>query len=187
MKEKNKILNWSLRLCNIILAFNYIAMICLTVVVIGNIINTNFFSNIYVVDGFKSGFGIGEFRYLQAIDERATSLANLSIPMKVWLLLRANLFFYITISAIIIAKKIINSIQSIETFYIDNVRHFKSLAQLGFIASILSAFNIFCQDGISRIHCSIPFGILCFTMACLILSIVFKEGKLLLDDKASII
>lgn len=183
----NNTLRWGLRLCNVILVFNILASAIFTAFILTSFFYANLTDDIILVDGFKSGFGIGNYKKVTTVEEGMLLFSSLSAIMKIWLLLRGVVFFVITIYGLLIVKKIIKSIKSLKTFYEGNIESFRLLAKLGFIASFISSFNFIFQEGISNFHFSIPFGTLAFGLGCLILSIVFEEGKALTEDKESII
>ncbi|MBW1297397.1 hypothetical protein [Aquimarina litoralis] len=185
--KTNNTLQWALRLCNLVLALNIIGLLIFVSTIFASIFNIGIVDHIVLEEGFKSGFRIGNFKTAKTIEDTMLLLSSISIPMKFWLMIRGIILFSITIFSLITTKKIIRSIKSLKTFYEGNIIHFKTLAKLGFIASFFSAFNFIWQEDISNVHFSIPFSAISFSVACLVLSIVFKEGKILMDDKESIV
>ncbi len=186
--QTNKTLKWSNILCNVIIVVNIIMFTSLTLLVISSFFTNKFSNYVALIDGVKAGFGTTNLKFIAFDTEKVVVLSDLTLLMKIWFIVRNLIFTIIIIRGILIVKKIIASIKTLNTFYSGNTTYFKKLAQLGWIATFFSAFNILTgQNDYSVLHFTIPFGPIAFALACLVLSQVFKEGKSLLDDKNSII
>lgn len=68
-----------------------------------------------------------------------------------------------------------------------NIQHFRKLALYGGLTFLLSSFNLSPLGGKWTFHLALAFGPLLFTVACLVLAEVFREGEALEEDKASIV
>lgn len=119
--------------------------------------------------------------------ENVIHFADLALPMKLWLLLRATIFFSMAFLIVLELKKVLVSIRDTTTFYRANYRSFSAIGNYGFLISLFSAFNFYVQGGESLFHLSIPFLELGFSLGSWVLADIFWEGKLLLEDNQSII
>ena len=107
--------------------------------------------------------------------------------IRYWILFRMLFFsvlFYLFIRKIL---EILTSMQSINTFYEGNIGYFKSLSRYAIFGWVVSCISFSFQDGRIGMTLQLNFGLLLFAIACSLLSEVFKEGKILLDDKNMII
>ncbi|MEM6347782.1 MAG: hypothetical protein AAF927_28090 [Bacteroidota bacterium] len=137
------------------------------------------------MQGFEAGWGVGGLKFcLECAGPQDILLVNLSSGMKIWIAIRANVFFVL---AYLMMQKVSLILEARETFYADNVQHFRQLALLAFLAFGLSTFNLTYWEGNWQGHFTIAFGPLALSIASLVLSEIFKEGQLLLEDKNSII
>ncbi len=85
-------------------------------------------------------------------------------------------------------KVILSSMKSLNTFYEGNIRHFKVLARLAFIGWIVSLISFHeSANGHITLLFEFSIGMLILAMAFSLLSRIFEEGKLLLDDKRMIV
>lgn len=151
-------------------------------------LNPDAFQTVLISDAFRAGFGIGHLRI--CTDCAGTGqwyLSELGPGMKSWLLLRGSIFFVLTLLIIRLFLRIIQSIQSASTFYAGNIQTFRQLARYGLVIAGISMFNFFIQGEISDLHFSIPFTPLAFALGCWVLADIFEEGKVLMEDKHSII
>lgn len=185
--SKNKTLQWSNILCNIIIAVNILMFVSLLLIVISSFFTNRLSDYVALIDGVKAGFGTTNLRFIAFDTKKVVVLSDLTPWMKIWFMFRNLVFTIIIIKGIVIVKKVIASIKSLNTFTGNSI-YFKKLATLGWIGAFFSTFNFLADQGdYSVFHFTIPFGPIAFALACLILSQVFKEGKSLLDDKNSIV
>ncbi|WP_299364099.1 hypothetical protein [Winogradskyella sp.] len=181
-------LYWSNILCNIIIVVNIFMFALLLLIVVSSFFTNKYSNYVALIDGVKAGFGTTNLKFISFDTEKVVVLSSLTSAMKIWFILRNLVFTVIIIKVILIIKKVVKSIKSLNTFYMGNIAYFKHLAILGWIGAFFSAFNFLTGDeDYSMIHFTIPFGPIAFAIACLILSHVFDEGKSLLDDKNSIV
>lgn len=185
----NRIIKSALLFCKSILYLIYILLAAFMVMIIYWHFDPAAFTSIEVSDSYKAGFG-SDMRYITSVSQVAPDaiyLSELSYPMMYWLIVRNVFFFGLYL---IIIKKIIGilySIESVQTFYEDNVRIFKDLAKLGFIGAAVSCFNFMYLAGEFNISLTIPFAPLLFAVSCLVMAEVFNEGRRLLEDKNLIV
>lgn len=187
--RQNNVIRYGIWICRGIYGLCIFFFLLFTTSVIYWHMNPEIFSIFEVSEAFKAGYGINDIRILTTENspEYAVLLSELSAAILYWLYIRSVFFFAITW---LMVKKIIlvlGSIQSLQTFYQDNIEHFRDLAKLGFWGFLVSCFNIGFTDGDYQLNFSIVFGPLLFSMACLILSEVFREGKALLEDNNMIV
>ncbi len=187
MKTK-KSLRWALWVYKVINILVLVLFGLFFLMLVYSFIQPNFFQMLIVNDAFEAGFGIGNFRFCTSCTNPDNLyLSDLGIAMKLWLMLRGLIFFVLIFLVLKTVKKILRSIESLSTFYKGNIESFRVLAKYGFWISLLSAFNFFVQGETSVINFTIPFGSIAFALTCLVLSDVFKEGQLLLEDNKSIV
>lgn len=80
-------------------------------------------------------------------------------------------------------KKILKSVQSLETFRNDNVKSFRCIGQYVFVYFILSSFYWYQFNEIGFSGFAFSFTPLIIMLFAFILAEIFKEGNLLLEDK----
>lgn len=115
------------------------------------------------------------------------TIGELNRYMVFWLYFRV--IFYLGIFALIIQKvqTILNSIERLETFIMDNIRSLKDMAKLGVVLFLFSSFQFFYANGEGNLSLNFAIGPLLFTIACLVLAEVFNEGRKLLEEKNLIV
>lgn len=186
---QNKVIGYGIWLSWVIYGLCIFFFLLLTLVTIYWHINMEAFSRVEVSEALKAGYGIKDFRIISNIDpsNNAVLLSELNHGMIYWIYARGVFFFGITLLMVRKIISVLHSIKNLETFYSDNIEHFRVLARLGFIAFLVSCINFSYLNGELHISLSIVFGPLFFSVSCLILSEVFREGKTLLEDNNMII
>lgn len=190
MMEGNKVLRYSILLCRGLLVLIYVFM---GVTVTGAIywhFDPAFFSQVEVTEGFRPGYGLGGFHvYLSGNQppESAILLSETSYVMMYWLLIRGVFFYVLTIVIIKKIIRILESIRSLKTFYMDNIRHFRTLARYAFLGFIVSSVNFSYFDDELSILIGTAFGPLLVAAACMVLAEIFEEGRNLMEDKNLIV
>lgn len=137
-----------------------------------------------LVDPTGAGFGIGTFK---TGSTEGIILSELSSAMIFWLYFRG---VFIAGIGLLIARKvlaILSSIKQLKTLYSGNVEHFRDLARIGFIAFLFSCINVGYIEGVLSLNFTFAIGPLTFSVACLVLSEVFREGKHLFEENQMII
>lgn len=152
------------------------------------LIYTDAFPNLVINELFEAGYGLGGVKWCPSCGgENDLHFSDIAISMKLWLLLRATIFFSMAFLIVLELKKVLLSIRDTATFYRANYRSFSAIGNYGFLISFFSAFNFYVQGGESLFHLSIPFLELGFSLGSWVLADIFWEGKLLLEDNQSII
>ena len=184
MKSKtNKALKWSSILCDAIIVINILMFTVFLFFVIASLFSSQLIDGIGLTEGYKTT-GIAKFK-LNSND--TVPINDLSLGTKIWLLLRTLVFTTLILAIVLRIKKVISSITSLRTFYEGNIKHFQILAKLGLVYAFFTSFNLTLDSENLGLFFSFPVWPLAFTLTCLVLANVFKEGKSLLDDKNSII
>jgi len=152
------------------------------------LVQADAFPQLVINDLFDAGYGLGGIKWCASCTgERFMHFSDVQLTMKLWLLLRATLFFALAFLIVLALKKVLLSIRDTATFYRANYRSFSAIGNYGFMISFLSAFNFYVQGDQSHFNLSIPFLELGFSLGSWVLADIFWEGKLLLDDNQSII
>ncbi len=147
------------------------------------------YSSVKLNNGFKAGFGVGGFEWnTTELSEDPTGLFlnQLKPLMMYWLFFRAMVFSVILVLVFKKLISILNSIESLSTFYDSNISGFRSIGKYMAVASVFSFFNISHIDD-WNIHFVIPWVPLIICLWAYILAEVFSEGKTLLEDKNLIV
>ena len=153
-----------------------------------SLLNPDAFQTVLLTDAFRAEFGIGHLKICSDCSGAGQwYLSELSAGMKIWLLIRGAVFFVLTYLILRMILRIIQSIRSISTFYEENIRTFKTLSRYGLLIALISMFNFFIQGDIADVNFSIPFTPLAFALGCWVLADVFEEGRILTEDRNSII
>jgi hypothetical protein len=147
------------------------------------------FSRVAMIAPFDAGFGMGNIELIDSAETTgdAVVLSDLSAAMMYWVYIRSVFFLGITLFMAWKIIAVLQSIEKLETFYTDNIQHFKVLAKLGFIAFAVSCANFGYVNGELKLSLTLALGPLLFSVACLILSEVFREGKALLEENNMIV
>lgn len=80
-------------------------------------------------------------------------------------------------------KKIMKSVQSINTFRIDNVKSFRRIGQYAIIYFFVSSFYSYEFNEIGYTGFRVSFAPFILALFAFIMAEIFKEGNLLLEDK----
>ncbi|MBX2875528.1 MAG: hypothetical protein KTR30_25650 [Saprospiraceae bacterium] len=176
------------RLCQL----SILLLILFAVIFVGGIgytlLDAGAFPQLVINELFDAGYGLGRIKWCATcIGDHYLHFEDLQLSMKLWLLLRATLFFALAFLIVLELKKVLLSIRDTATFYRANYRSFSAIGNYGFLISLLSAFNFYVQGDQSHFNLSIPFLELGFSLGSWVLADIFWEGKLLLDDNQSII
>lgn len=176
------------RLCQL----SILVLILFASVFVGGIgytlVQADAFPQLIINELFEAGYGLGGVKWCASCTgENFMHFSDIQQSMKLWLLLRATLFFALAFLIVVELKKVLLSIRDTTTFYRANYRSFSAIGNYGFLISFFSAFNFYVQGGESLFNLSIPFLELGFSLGSWVLADIFWEGKLLLDDNQSII
>lgn len=184
--------NKTLRFAAIFLQIGEILLLSLTILFVGVLVYSLFqpdaFLHLAVRDAHRPGFGIAHFKVASGgLENGYVLLKDFSQSMKGWLLLRGISQMGLTFFIIRILRRIVTSVQSNATFYEGNIQYFKRMSFYGAGIVLISSFNLLIQAEGTHLSLTIPFAPIAFTLGCLILAEIFQEGKILLEDKNSII
>lgn len=176
------------RLCQL----SILLLILFALVFVGGIgftlVQADAFPQLVINELFEAGYGLGGIkRCVSCTGEYYLHFSDIQLSMKLWLLLRATLFFTLAFLIVLEMKKVLLSIRDSATFYRANYRSFSAIGNYGFLISFLSAFNFYVQGDQSHFNLSIPFLELGFSLGSWVLADIFWEGKLLQEDNQSII
>lgn len=188
--ERNRILSLSKTACRFIKWLCIVLIALLTLGLFYWLIAPEQLSEINVSPGLDTGYGLSGFDLMDSDDSTDTvivSLSELSGFMAGWIFLRNIFFLGITILIVRKIMSVLTSIDEVKTFYGSNIQHFRDLSLLGFIAFIASAVNFSYIAGSMQITVGLVPGPLLFSLACLVLAEVFREGKILLEENNMII
>ncbi len=187
---KNQILSYSILLSSFILYLIGGLILINTAVTIYWHIDPSFFSNIEVTETFKAGYGNQSFEYHPGTPPKESGrvfMDDLNHTMIYWIFFRGTFFMVLNILIIQKAIQLLKSIESLQTFYKNNIHVFKQLSKLGFAGVVFACFNFIYLDGELNINLTIPFAPLLFAMACLVMAEVFDEGRKLLEEQKLIV
>ena len=182
--ERNKILRYGNLLAKMIFWLSAVTMVVLTAGLIVWIITPESFSSVRMVNPAGAGFSIGTFK---TGSEEGIALSELSPGMIFWLYFRGIFFAGIILLITRKVLMVLSSIEQLQTFYSGNIEHFRDLARFAFVAFLLSCVNVGYIDGTMNFNFMIAFGPLTFSVACLVLSEVFREGKHLFEENEMIV
>lgn len=184
----NKLIFYARNLCHLIYGLNLIWFTAFLGIIVYSLIEPTAFDNVVVTNVSKSGFGIADFKICSSCSvETDILLSDLGVVSKIWILARVSVFFVLLFLIVNSVSNILRSVGSRDAFYAGNILSFKRMANYGFIATVLSAFNFMQVNSTINWHFSLPLGPLSFALACLVLAEIFKEGEALLEDRQSII
>ena len=143
-------------------------------------------SPVDVSRGFSPGFFDAEifFSALNQSPEGDLLLSEINPGMKLWLLIRATLYAVIIMLLGWHVLRVLDSIGSLKTFYKENVHHFTRMTVLSFAGFLLSCFNFFNYDdsGVT-VYFTIAFWPLVLTLFFGVLTVVFKQGNILMEEQ----
>lgn len=184
----NKIITSAIGLSHLVFGALILFYLFFVVSFIHSILAPELYQQVILTQSFKAGWGINHIRICtDCATPTDIVLGNLENSMRLWLFLRGSVFFVLACLITHKIRQILRSIRQLQTFYASNITHFKILAGYGAVAFVFSTFNCFWQAGAVSWHFTFPLGWLVFSAACLVLSEIFKEGKLLVEDNASIV
>jgi len=190
MAQRNHVIEAALFLCKIIFIVCVVMLSTFTIVLVYWYVDPSVFSRVDVTHNFGGGFGLDGFRVYtegQVPPADGLMLSQLSLLMVCWLYVKAAFFTTIVLLILRRITRILKSIHSIQSFYQENIAHFKAMAQYGFIAFAISCFDFMYWQDQFTISLNFAWGPLAFAVACLVLAEVFKEGRDLLEDQKSIV
>lgn len=151
-------------------------------------IDNSLWENIDISSGFKAGFGMTNIQFSpRNMPEDAIVLGATSHAMMGWLLLRNTIFFCLGWIVLQRISRILNSIESIDVFYVLNIESFKTIGKVCFVIAGFSAFNFYIGPDRSTLDFTLPLMPVLFGFGSLVLAEVFKQGRELTEDKNSIV
>ena len=186
--KKNHIIKGAITLSYVLATFLVLLFGAMIFALIHSHFQPERYQQVIINDSFKAGWSQSNFYICQdCAQPDDIVLGSLSSGMKGWLAIRNTLLFGISLLIIRRVLQILRSVKNIQTFYAGNIDHFRALAYYGVFIFLLGTFNFLYLDGHITWYFKLPLGPLGFSAACLVLAEVFKEGKLLLEDKNAII
>jgi len=187
--SRNTIIGYGIGLSKIVFGLCAFLILLLTGIIFYWHFNPDAFSGVAMIAPFDAGFGMGNIELIDSAETTgdAVVLSDLSAAMMYWVYIRSVFFLGITLFMAWKIIAVLQSIEKLETFYTDNIQHFKVLAKLGFIAFAVSCANFGYVNGELKLSLTLALGPLLFSVACLILSEVFREGKALLEENNMIV
>lgn len=145
------------------------------------------FSNIVVEDMLDAGYSMSFTLGSGAGSADSITLSKLDVWTKIVLLIRGSLLFGIVFLMLRSLRDILRGVITFSTFISNNIHHFRRLCYLAILLGVVCSFNInFLDDGIN-IRLALPIKILAMALGFLVLSEIFVEGKILEEDKNSIV
>lgn len=175
----NKILGFAYMITRLALVITIIMGVITVLAFVYWHVSPESYGKVELINGFKAGYGISDFKiHLKEPDSYSGRIlvSNLNVGSLYWLFFRA--VFFITINALVLIKigGIILSIKTVNIFYDINISNLNSIGKYTAVAALVSVFNF-----------TIPWAIILTSLISFILAEVFKEGKLLLEDKNMIV
>ncbi|WP_304238200.1 DUF2975 domain-containing protein [Jiulongibacter sediminis] len=148
----------------------------------------------YMLEIVKGGGPYNIFKCEDCLDTGMTvHLNSLSTGMLLWIFLmmslRIGLLYLISLETI----QVLKNVRNLNTFYEGNIGSFRKMAVLGLIMAVLGSFSFLSyfnadqNQVFERLNFSPSLGAIGFSLACFVLTEVFKEGKVLQEDKESIL
>lgn len=184
--ERNRIIVIAKGLCR----FMEIFLMLFAVLFTGVLIHWHFSPETYALvelpSALKGGFTGQDFRIINASDgENLTNqvlLSELTPGMLYWTYLRTLAFLSLMFLIVKEVRRILGSIESLETFRQDNVIAFQKIGRYALIIFFLASFNVWVVPGDSNINLNFALGPLLFAVFALVMAEVFKEGNRLMED-----
>ena len=189
MATSSSIIHYSLQVCRIFIGLSVVLLFGFICFLIIGYLSPATVGNVDISDLFNPGFGIGNIIVGSTASSvgKTVTMKDINLLTVFWLILRAIIFFLIAIGILLKVIRILKSIKSPETFYVDNVKDFRVLAKYGLAGFVMSSFNLGVINQSWEFRVAPILSLLLFSGACLVLSEVFNEGRLLLEDKQSIV
>jgi len=151
-------------------------------------ISSEFAKNIDISGTLEPGLTSIDLLADPAIDrENTVQLQDLGRGMLLWILIRHSLLWVLGLMIILRIRRILETMQSVQTFYQRNINLLRTIGNICIIIAMISCFNIFPEDGVTKFALSIPFSPLLFGLAAFLMSEIFREGLRLAEDKDSIV
>lgn len=173
---------------NRLIWFSIIACIAVFLVFLFGAVHWHFapeaYESWYLHNGFQAGlghYGINQEAY------GGIPLSNLSSPVVYWLVTRSSLLLGIILYMLYQSAQILSSIQSLQTFYTQNIRSFHKLSIAAFCLAVLASFNLDVSVSPLKLYIGFPIGPILLSVGFRVLEAVFSEGKNLADDVNSFI
>lgn len=186
--NKNQIIRYAIIVCYILIGVILLLGLIFTIGLTHSYFYPEKYSHFIITDLFNAGWGIGDIQLCkECIGPKDIILSEINPMMRGWLWIRFMAFAILTIVIVFRILGILKSVLSLNTFYNENILHFKRLAWYGLLAFLLSSFNFYMTSGETMLHFNLNLGTIGFAMACLVLSEIFKEGKVLQEDNKAII
>lgn len=110
------------------------------------------------------------------------ALSDLSLGMASWVFVKTTLacvLFYLVFKR---ALRVVKSIESLDTFKNENVRHFRAVGGLFLWLALLDCFQLLILRGSFTLQFSVPFDFLLTALISFLLAEIFKEGNRLMEE-----
>lgn len=120
-------------------------------------------------------------------DINGVRLHELSLGMKVWLLVCNMVYCGLILLSLVTIQKILNNISQAETFYQNNIKYFQDLAKYATILAIIGAIDFSYLNSAFQLTLSLPIKTIGLAIGFLVLAEIFKQGRLLYDENKAII
>jgi hypothetical protein len=148
----------------------------------------------YMLEIVKGGGPYNIFKCEDCQDNGMTvHLSSLGTGMLLWIFLmmglRIGMLYLISLETI----QVLKNVRDLNTFYQGNISSFRKMAVWGLIMAVLGSFSFLSyfnadqNQVFERLSFSPALGAIGFSLACFVLAEVFKEGRVLQEDKESIL
>lgn len=184
MYTDSNILKWARWLCWTIIIVGGALFLLFLFAILHSLISPESYSHVDLSEAFDPGFGINGMRIRGDNKQITLDLAEVSVGMKIWLLIRGIIFMGVILLIARHMLKVLSSIQTLKTFYNANVTHFRRMTIYAFVGVLFSSFNFYDTPGEgAEFMFTIPFGPLAFALLLGVVTVVFKEGNRLMEDQ----
>ena len=145
----------------------------------------SFYSDWDVTRYFAPSEGIGFANF--DISNDKISLSNVSNAIIYWFVIKLSVMLFLANLVLAKGLEIFKSIKSLNIFYTENIKHFKSIGKYTLIIFLINSIYLYMGNGSENYALVFKLEILLFSLASFIIAEIFVEGKKLQGEKDQII
>ncbi|MDW3193266.1 MAG: DUF2975 domain-containing protein [Cytophagales bacterium] len=191
MKQNNSLLI-AYRILQFFFGFCGLLFVVFTIVMIMGITDAAFAEQFNIPDAGQPGAGVSLNWCKADCNDSVNQLSVIPTATKWWILIRASIFFVLTLLIMRRAAILLKTVIDGKTFYRENIEAFSQMAKYGLLIAALSAFNFYYKGDVEEASLfswslDVPFVPLMFALGCKVLAEIFKQGQLLSEENQSFV
>ena len=183
--KRNRVISAAKDVSTILIFISIIIYLLFLIAIIHWHFDPSFYNNFNVTEYLEPPKGL-KIIYFN-IHEYEINLSNVSYGMVYWFAIKFTIICFLYIAILRKGLKILNSIKSLNIFYSENVKNFRTIGKYALIIFSINSIYFYIGNEYKSYGIVLSLEILLLSLASFIIAEIFAEGKLLQEEKEQII